>query len=123
MPRSWEVSLTISSIEIVRVSPDLLVTVQRSGCSTSRHGGDIQFSGLYDPPSGWTSTDPSALTVGRRSAGRSARVERPPACAPPGATTTRRAPTSSGPAAARDALAGLTYSGRREPAPRPPTSR
>ena len=67
----------ISSIEMVRISPDLLVTVQRPGCSTSRHGGDIQFSGLYDPPSEWTSTDPSALTRSSRSAEARDAVSRP----------------------------------------------
>ena len=29
-----------------QVSPALFVTVQRPGSSASRHGGDIQFSGL-----------------------------------------------------------------------------
>ena len=46
MPRSTEVSLSVSSIVMVRVSPALLVTVHLSGCSVSRQGGDIQFSGL-----------------------------------------------------------------------------
>ncbi len=30
------------------------------------HGGDIQLSGLYDPPSLCTSTDPSALIISTR---------------------------------------------------------
>ena len=41
------------------------------------HGGDIQFSGLYEPPSECTSTDPSALTmISRVAIGRWA-VSRP----------------------------------------------
>ena len=49
-------------------SSALLVTVHWPGCSTSLHGGDIQFSGLYEPPSEWTSTEPSALTMSSRRA-------------------------------------------------------
>ncbi len=41
----------ISSMVIVSVSPDLPVTTHRPGSSASRQGGDIQFSGLYEPPS------------------------------------------------------------------------
>ena len=41
----------ISSRAIVSVSPDLPVTTHRPRSSTSRQGGDIQFSGLYEPPS------------------------------------------------------------------------
>ena len=47
-------------------SPALLVTVQVPGSSRSVQGGLIQFSGLYDPPSECTSTDPSALTISSR---------------------------------------------------------
>ena len=46
MPRSTEVSDRVSVMVMVSVSPALLVTVHLSGCSVSRHGGDIQFSGL-----------------------------------------------------------------------------
>ena len=43
----------------------------------SVHGGDIQFSGLYEPPSEWTSTEPSFLTmISRVAIGRWA-VSRP----------------------------------------------
>jgi hypothetical protein len=45
-PSSTEVSDRVSVIVIVSVSPALLVTVHLSGCSVSRQGGDIQFSGL-----------------------------------------------------------------------------
>jgi len=53
------------------VSSVLLVTVQSATPSSvvpSRrvHGGDIQFSGLYEPPSEWTSTEPSALIISTR---------------------------------------------------------
>ena len=41
----------ISSMVIVSVSPDLPVTTHLPGSSASRQGGDIQFSGLYEPPS------------------------------------------------------------------------
>ena len=34
--------------------------------SRSVQGGDIQFSGLYDPPSECTSTEPSALIISTR---------------------------------------------------------
>ena len=61
-------SLIVSSMVIVSVSPALLVTVHLSGCSVSRHGGDIQFSGLYEPPSECTRTEPSALTISSRRA-------------------------------------------------------
>ena len=64
-------SLITSVMVIASVSPALLVTVHRPGSSVSRHGGDIQFSGLYEPPSLCTSTDPSALTMSsRRAEGR-----------------------------------------------------
>ena len=56
----------ISASSIVSVSPDLPVTIQRPASSVSRHGGDIQFSGLYEPPSLWTRTDESALTMSSR---------------------------------------------------------
>ena len=36
----------ISSRSTVSVSPDLPVTTHWPGCSASRQGGDIQFSGL-----------------------------------------------------------------------------
>ena len=68
MPRSAEVSLMISSRWMVSVSPDLPVTTHSPADSVRRQGGDIQFSGLYEPPSLCTSTDPSALTMMSRSA-------------------------------------------------------
>ena len=61
-------SLITSVIVIASVSPDLPVTVHWPGASVSRQGGDIQLSGLYEPPSECTSTDPSALTMSRRRA-------------------------------------------------------
>src|SRR6476620_6740568 len=50
-----------------------LVTVHSTAPSSvtpsrSVHGGDIQFSGLYEPPSECTSTDPSALIITTRAA-------------------------------------------------------
>ncbi len=69
MPSSAEMSLIISLMVIVSVSPLLPVTDHRPGSSVSLHGGDIQFSGLYEPPSECTWTDPSALTISRRTAG------------------------------------------------------
>ena len=51
---------------MVSVSPDLPVTTQRPGSSASLQGGDIQFSGLYEPPSECTRTDESALTMSSR---------------------------------------------------------
>ena len=61
-------SLSTSVRVIASVSPALLVTDHLPGSSVSRHGGDIQFSGLYEPPSECTSTEPSALTMSRRRA-------------------------------------------------------
>ena len=61
-------SLSTSVMVIASVSPALPVTVHLPGSSVSRHGGDIQFSGLYEPPSECTSTEPSALTMSRRRA-------------------------------------------------------
>ena len=58
-------------------SPALFSTVQRPGSAASQHGGDIQFSGLYEPPSEWMSTDPSALTSNNRRAGGRCAVSRP----------------------------------------------
>ena len=58
-------------------SPALLVTVQVSSVSTSEHGGLIQFSGLYEPPSEWTRTEPSALTTSSRVASGRWAVSRP----------------------------------------------
>ncbi len=49
-------------------SPALFVTLQMSSSSISLHGGDIQFSGLYEPPSAWISTEPSAFTISSRGA-------------------------------------------------------
>ena len=49
----------------------------QAGASVSRHGGDIQFSGLYEPPSECTSTEPSALTMSRRRASGRWAVSRP----------------------------------------------
>ena len=64
-------SLITSVMVIASVSPALPVTVHRPGSSVSLHGGDIQFSGLYEPESECTSTDPSALTISsRRASGR-----------------------------------------------------
>jgi hypothetical protein len=45
-PSSTDVSLITSVMVMASVSPPLLVTVHRPGSSASRHGGDIQFSGL-----------------------------------------------------------------------------
>ena len=70
-------SLNTSEIVITRVSPALLLTDHRPGSSVSRHGGDIQFSGLYEPPSLCTRTDPSALTMSSRSAEGRWAVSRP----------------------------------------------
>ena len=61
-------SLITSVIVIWSVSPDLPVTDQRPGSSVSLHGGDIQLSGLYEPPSLCTRTEPSAFTMSRRRA-------------------------------------------------------
>ena len=64
-------SLMTSSMRMRRVSPPLASTTH-SGTpsslvpSTTVHGGDIQFSGLYEPPSVCTSTEPSALTISSR---------------------------------------------------------
>ena len=68
----------ISSRVMVSVSPDLPVTTQRPGSSASRQGGDIQFSGLYQPPSECTRTEPSALIMMSLVAGAS-RADRRPA--------------------------------------------
>ena len=70
-------SLTTSVRVMISVSPDLPVTVHWPGASVSRHGGDIQFSGLYEPPSECTSTEPSALTMSRRRASGRWAVSRP----------------------------------------------
>ena len=57
------------------MSSVLLVTVHATTPSpasalglvpASVHGGDIQFSGLYEPPSECTSTEPSALIISTR---------------------------------------------------------
>jgi hypothetical protein len=45
--------------------------------SAMAHGGDIQLSGLYDPPSLWTRTEPSALTMSSRVASGRCAVSRP----------------------------------------------
>jgi hypothetical protein len=56
---------------IVNVSPFWLVTTHRSGDTTRVFGAFIQFSGLYAPPSAWTATQPSALTmISRVASGR-----------------------------------------------------
>ena len=47
----------ISSMVIVSVSPDFAVTIHWPAASASRQGGDIQFSGLYEPPSQCTRTE------------------------------------------------------------------
>ena len=54
-----------------RVSSSLPVTTHSIWPSSLRpsrtlQGGDIQFSGLYEPPSECTSTDPSALIISTR---------------------------------------------------------
>jgi hypothetical protein len=55
-----------------------LVTTQQSPDSSFReHGGDIQFSGLYEPPSECTSTEPSALISNSRVARGRWAVSRP----------------------------------------------
>ena len=71
-------------IVTISCSPALLVTVQvaavpsaSDACSTRLHGGLIQFSGLYDPPSECTSTEPSALTSSSRVACGRCAVSRP----------------------------------------------
>jgi hypothetical protein len=56
---------------MVNVSPALFSTVQIAAAFSASairtaHGGDIQFSGLYDPPSLWTKTEPSALIISTR---------------------------------------------------------
>ena len=82
MPRSWLESCRTSSIRIRRVSSVFEVTVHSTAPSSvapSRrvHGGDIQFSGLYEPPSEWTSTEPSALIISTRVAIGRCAVSRP----------------------------------------------
>ncbi len=75
----------MSSIRIRRVSPDdeaFDVTVHSTAPSSvvpsrSVHGGDIQLSGLYEPPSECTSTDPSALNISTRVAIGRCAVSRP----------------------------------------------
>ena len=61
--------------------PDQM-TPSAASCSSGEtsaiaHGGDIQFSGLYEPPSLCTSTDPSALTSSSRVARGRWAVRRP----------------------------------------------
>ncbi len=70
-------SLITSVMVMASVSPPLLVTDHWPGSSVSQHGGDIQFSGLYEPPSECTSTEPSALTMSRRRAEGRWAVSRP----------------------------------------------
>ena len=41
------------------------------------HGAVIQFSGLYEPPSEWMSTDPSPLSMMTRLAGSRWALSRP----------------------------------------------
>src|SRR6185437_8405175 len=84
-PRSWLESSSTCSIAISNCSPALLVTVhlpltpssEDASSSTSLQGGDIQFSGLYEPPSECTSTEPSALTNNNRVAIGRCAVNRP----------------------------------------------
>src|SRR5258705_13904101 len=112
MPRSTEVSLTTSVRVMISVSPDLPVTVHRPGSSVSRHGGDIQFSGLYEPPSGGTSTQPSALTVSRRRASGGWAVRRPTELPPHPPMAERHSGKSTGSCSPK--------LGTREPPPEPP---
>ena len=52
-------------------------TTIRSGASSITVGGVIQFRGLYPPASAWTSTEPSAFTMIRRSASGNRASRRP----------------------------------------------
>ena len=77
MPSSCELSWKISSSVIRSSSPALLTTRQTPGASSIRHGGLIQFNGLYARSSAWIDTDPSALTMSSRTAGGRCAVNRP----------------------------------------------
>ena len=52
-----------SSIVMTSRSPLALVTVHSVSDSINRLGAFIQLSGLYAPPSAWTATQPSCLTM------------------------------------------------------------
>ena len=58
-------------------SPALFTTVHNSSVTVSVQGGLIQLSGLYEPPSECTSTDPSAFTSSNRVAEGRWAVSRP----------------------------------------------
>jgi hypothetical protein len=58
-------------------SPALLTTRHTPGASSSRHGGLIQFRGLYARSSAWIDTDPSAFTMMSRSATGRCAASRP----------------------------------------------
>ena len=70
---SWKISSSV----IRSSSPALLTTRHTPGASSIRHGGLIQFSGLYARSSAWIDTEPSALTMSRRVAVGRWAVSRP----------------------------------------------
>jgi hypothetical protein len=82
-PSSWLESDSTSCSVMVRVSPPLGARTTQHGVpspssdSVTVLGAFIQFSGLYAPPSAWTATQPSALTMISRTAGGRWAVRRP----------------------------------------------
>ena len=75
---SWVTSETISAIRISSCSsPPRLRTTMRPGSSSITVGGVIQFCGLKPPLSACTITEPSDLSISRRSASGSTAVSRP----------------------------------------------
>ena len=78
---SW-MSTRSRSSDLACCTSQTAVTPSATSCSSGEtsaiaHGGDIQLSGLYEPPSLCTSTDPSALTSSNRVARGRWAVSRP----------------------------------------------
>src|SRR3954451_22322281 len=95
-PSSCAESCSTPSIVMISCSPALLVTVHCRSDSTRLHGGLIQFSGLYEPPSECTRTEPSAFTSSNRVASGRGGGNRPPQSTPPRGKTGPRSPRCSG---------------------------